>query len=118
MSKACRCAWSSTRRASRTATARQRFPWLELVWADSGYNAHQVKDAVAMSPGLRLEIVKCTDGMKGLVVLPRDGSSKWTFSWFGRNRRQSKDFENLAETLAAFVTLADIQLALRRIRRA
>ena len=26
---------------------RKRFPWLELVWADAGYNAHQVKDAVA-----------------------------------------------------------------------
>jgi transposase len=31
-----------------------------------------------------------------------------TFSWFGRNRRPDKDFENLAETLAAFVTLASI----------
>lgn len=31
---------------------RQRFPWLELVWADSGYNAHQVKDAVAQVPAL------------------------------------------------------------------
>ena len=39
---------------------RKRFPWLELVWADAGYNAHQVKDAVARSPGLRLEIVKRT----------------------------------------------------------
>ena len=26
---------------------RQRFPWLELVWADAGYNARQVNDAVA-----------------------------------------------------------------------
>jgi Transposase DDE domain len=26
---------------------RQRFPWLELLWADGGYNAHQVHDAVA-----------------------------------------------------------------------
>jgi transposase len=34
---------------------RQRFPWLELVWADSGYNARQVKDAVAKVPGLRIE---------------------------------------------------------------
>jgi transposase len=41
-----------------------------------------------------------------------------TFSWFGRNRRLAKDFENLAETLAAFVTLASIQLALRRLARA
>ena len=38
-----------------------------------------------------------------------------TFSWFGRNRRLAKDFENLAETLATFVTLASIQLALRRL---
>lgn len=30
---------------------RQRFPWLELVWADGGYNANQVKDAAAKSPG-------------------------------------------------------------------
>jgi hypothetical protein len=34
---------------------RQRFPWLELVWAESGYNAHQVKDAVARVPALRIE---------------------------------------------------------------
>src|SRR5437016_9552113 len=27
------------------------------------------------------------------------------FSWFGRNRRIAKDYENLAKTLAAFVTL-------------
>jgi transposase len=40
-----------------------------------------------------------------------------TFSWFGRNRRLAKDFENLAETLATFVTLASIQLALRRLAR-
>jgi transposase len=38
--------------------------------------------------------------------------------WFGRNRRLAKDFENLAETLATFVTLASIQLALRRLARA
>lgn len=50
---------------------RQRFPWLELLWADAGYNAYQVKNAVAKSPGLRLEIVKRTDDMKGFVILPR-----------------------------------------------
>ena len=48
---------------------RKRFPWLELVWADGGYNARQVKDAVARSPGLRLEIVKRSDDTKGFVVL-------------------------------------------------
>jgi putative transposase len=37
-----------------------------------------------------------------------------TFSWFGRNRRLAKDFENLTETVA---TIASIQLALRRLAR-
>jgi putative transposase len=40
-----------------------------------------------------------------------------TFSWFGRNRRLAKDFENLAGTLETFVTLAAIRLAIRRFAR-
>jgi putative transposase len=40
-----------------------------------------------------------------------------SFSWFGRNRRLAKDFENLADTLLAFVTIASIQIALRRLAR-
>jgi transposase len=38
--------------------------------------------------------------MKGFVVLPRRWVVERTFSWFSRNRRHAKDFENLAETLA------------------
>jgi transposase len=62
---------------------------------------------------LRMEIV-----MRGFVVLPRRWIVERTFSGFGRNRRLAQDFENLAETLAIFVTLASIQLALRRLARA
>jgi putative transposase len=69
-------------------------------------------------PRLRLEIVKRSDDMKGFVVLPRRRVVERTFSWFGRNRRPAKDFENLAETLVTFVTLAFIQLAIRRLARA
>ena len=96
---------------------RRRFPWLELVWADSGYNAWQVDAAVAKVPRLRLEIVKRSDDTKGFVVLPRRWVVERTFSWFGRNRRLAKDFENLSETVATFVTLASIQLTLRRLAR-
>jgi transposase len=96
---------------------RARFPWLELIWADGAYNAGQVDAAVAKVPSLRLEIVKRTDDMKGFVVLPRRWVVERTFSWFGRNRRLAKDYENLAETLVAFVTLAAIQLAIRRLAR-
>ena len=96
---------------------RQRFPWLELVWADGGYNARQVDAAVAKVPTLRMEIVKRSDDVKGFVVLPRRWVVERTFSWFGRNRRLAKDFENLAETLAAFVAIASIQIAIRRLAR-
>jgi hypothetical protein len=43
------------------------------------------------------------------------GGCERTFSWFGRNRRLAKNFENLAETLAPF---ASIRLAVRRPARA
>ena len=64
---------------------RTRFPWLELVWADGGYNARQVDQAVARVPDLRIEIVKRSDDMTGFVVLPRRWVVERTFSWFGRN---------------------------------
>ena len=69
-------------------------------------------------PRLRLEIVKRSDDIMGFLVLPRRWVVERTFSWFGRNRRLAKDFENLAETLATFVTLSSIQLTLRRLARA
>jgi transposase len=96
---------------------RRRFPRLELIWADGGYNTSQAEAAVAKVPLLRMEIVKRSDDMWGFVVLPRRWVVERTFSWFGRNRRLAKDFENLG-ILATFVTLASIQLALRRLARA
>jgi transposase len=66
---------------------------------------------------LRLEIVNRSDDLKGFIVLPRRWVVERTFSWFGRNRRIAKDYENLAKTLAAFVTLARIQIAIRRRAR-
>jgi putative transposase len=96
---------------------RESFPGLELVWADGGYNAHQVQAVAAANPGLRIEIVKRSDDVKGFVVLPRRWVVERTFSWFGRNRRLAKDYENLADTLTAFVSLAAIQLGIRRLAR-
>jgi transposase len=97
---------------------RRRFPWLELIWADGGYNAWQVEAAVAKAPVLRMEIVKRSGDMKGFVVLARRRVVERTFSWFGRNRRLAKDFENLTETLATFVAPASIQLTISRLARA
>ena len=73
---------------------------------------------MAKMPALLMEIVKRSNDMSGFVILPRRWVVERTFSWFGRNRHLAKDFENLAETLATFVTIASIQLATRRLARA
>jgi transposase len=88
-----------------------------MVWADGGHNARQVKDAVAAVPSLRLEIVKRTDDMKDFVVLSRRWVVERTVSGFGRSPCLANDWENLAETPNAVVTLASIQLAVRRLAR-
>jgi putative transposase len=70
------------------------------------------------SPPLsRGKSTKRTDDIKGFVVLPRRWVVERTFSGFGRDRRIAKHYENLADTLAAFVTLAAIQFAVRRLAR-
>jgi hypothetical protein len=76
-----RCGSSSIPPPFKTATGpvwcstkiRRRFPWLELIWADGGYNAWQVDAAVAKVPRLRLAIVKRNEDVKGFVVL-RNGA--------------------------------------------
>jgi len=65
----------------------------------------------------RLEVVGRGDA-EGFVPPAERWIVERTFAWLGRCRRLAKDFENLAETLATFVTLASIQLTLRRLARA
>ncbi|WP_333825794.1 transposase [Pinisolibacter sp.] len=92
---------------------RARFPGLEMVWADGGYNAHQVKNEVAAVPTFRMEIVKRTDDMKGFVVLPRRRVVERSFSWFGRNRRLAKGQENPADGTAGTEPIRSHRFATR-----
>ena len=92
------------------------FHGLELIWADAGYDLRQVKTAVAAIPVIRIEIVRRTDDLSGFKVQPRRWVVERTFSWFGRNRRR-KDYENLTNTLAAFLALAAIRIALKQLAR-
>jgi transposase len=39
----------------------RHFPWLELIWADGGYNAWRVEAAAAKMPVSRMEIVRRSD---------------------------------------------------------
>ena len=95
---------------------RSRCPHLELVWADAGYLARQVNNAVATVAGLRIELAKRSQP-KGWELLPRRWVIERTFAWFGRNRRLARDYEGIVEAAVAFIHLATIQLIIRRLAR-
>ena len=95
--------------------ARPISPRLELVWADGAYGKGGLPDWTAEACGWRLEIVSRPPDARGFVVVPRRWAVERTFAWLLRNRRLSKDYEELAETTEAWVYLAMIHLMLRRL---
>jgi putative transposase len=95
------------------ARIRRRFPWLEPVFADAGYQG-KIAAGVAARQRLRLEIVKQPRDAEGFHLLPRRWVIERTFAWLGRNRRLAKDFERLLDTTTAMAVLAIIQLLMRR----
>ena len=56
--------------------------------------------------------------VRGFTVLPRRWVVERTFSWLSQNRRMSKDYERLAESLEAFVYAVMTRLMVRRLARA
>lgn len=93
---------------------KRRFPWLRIIFADTGYNAIQAECAAAQNR-VRLEIVKRPRDAEGFHLLPRRWVIERTFAWLGRNRRLAKDFERLIETSTAMLVVATVQLLVRRL---
>ena len=80
---------------------------LKLIWADGAY-AHIV-DTIRKQYGWTLEIVRRSDDVKGLQVLPRRRVVERTFGWLGRYRRLSRDFEHTVLSSEAMVFVAGIR---------
>lgn len=92
-----------------------RFPRLSLIWADGGYVGKLI-DWVLHFGGWVLEIVKHNDQARGFRVLPRRWVVERTFSWFGKYRRLSKDYESLTDSSEAMITVAMINLLVHRLK--
>ncbi len=92
-------------------------PRLEVVWADSKYHNHELNKWLGRQTSItwRLEIVRRPEGAKGFVLLPKRWVVERTFSWLGRWRRLSRDYEHLTESSEAMVRIASIGRMLRRI---
>ncbi|MFD7447028.1 IS5 family transposase [Streptomyces sp. NPDC059909] len=59
---------------------------LKLVWVDSAYQGPALAKAFARH-GVRIEVVRRSDGQRGFVVLARRWVVERTLSWLSRSRR-------------------------------
>jgi putative transposase len=94
--------------------SRRSFPFIELAFADSAYNAERVRDATCIA----IEIVKKIVDQVGFQLLPRRWVVERFFAWINRNRRLAKDFEATIASAEAFLYAASVMLLTRRLARA
>ena len=96
---------------------RRRFPFVEVIFADAGYQGERVRQTARRSGCWRVEIVKRAADAQGFVVVAKRWIVERTLAWISRNRRLARDFENLARTAVALVLLAINKIMLRRLAR-
>jgi putative transposase len=108
---------------------RRQLPRLRYGWADGGYRGAFLAWALARSK-IAFQVVARADGgrrrrwlppgveppmVPRFAVVPRRWVVERTFTWLGRFRRLSKDYEFLPVTSEAVIYLAMIQLLVRRL---
>ena len=84
-----------------------------VIFADGGY-AGKFVQYVYRWFGRTVEIVK-RSAHHGFIVLPKRWIVERTFSWFGRYRRLSKDYETLPQSSEAMILIAMINLMIHRL---
>lgn len=96
----------------------EQYPTIELIWLDGGY-ANTVDDHLIgwadNEIGVKLEVIKRSDDVKGFQVLPRRWVVERTLGWVVRCRRLARDFERLTAHAEAMVHIAMTGLMLRRL---
>lgn len=90
-----------------------RFRRLQVIFADGGYAGRFVGWAAGWYRRT-IEIVKRTEVGK-FVVLPKRWIVERTFSWLGRYRRLSKDYETLTNSSEAMILIAMINVMIHRL---
>ena len=94
--------------------SRGSFPFIEKVFADSGYAGEKVATATVIA----VEIVRKSPDQVGFAVQPRRWVVERFFAWINRNRRLAKEFEATIASARAFLYAASVMLLVRRLARA
>ena len=92
-------------------------PRSKKIWADGAYSGEELARWCEKEGGWELEVVDRNRGAQGSKVLPKRWIVERTFSWLIRNRRLSKDYEQMMQTGETFIEVARIRLVLRRLAR-
>ncbi len=95
----------------------EKFPRLQVVWADSKYHNHRLRGWIESDPDRlwKLEVKKRPVAAKGFVLLPKRWVVERTHAWFGRWRRHSRDYERLTRSSEAMIQVSAIGAMLRRL---
>jgi len=88
---------------------------LQRIWADSIYKYAGLVEWVRQTFSIALEAVGRPYGQKGFQILPRRWVVERTFSWLGRYRRLSKDYEHCTKSSEGVIYIASIHTMLRRL---
>jgi transposase len=96
----------------------EQYPTIGLIWLDGGY-ANSVDasliDWAEHELGVRLEVVKRNDDVKGFQLLPRRWVVERTFGWLTRCRRLCRDYERTTAHAEDFIKIAMIRLMAARL---
>ncbi len=97
-----------------------RFLSVTLIFADGGYQGKLEGWVRQMGTlfghrSLALEIIKRSDQAKGFQLLPRRWVVERTFGWLMKSRRLTRDHERKPSHHEAFIHLAMIGFAIRRL---
>jgi len=95
------------------AASRGSFPFIERVFADSGYAGERVAEATRIA----VEIIRAQPGQVGFAVQPRRWVVERFFAWISRNHRLAMDFEATIASATAFLYAASVMLLTRRLGR-
>lgn len=89
---------------------------LEKLWVDGGYNGSEFSEWVrTRAPQLEIEIIKRSDDVRGLQVLPERWVLEQTFGWVMRHRRLVRDCERTESSAMGWLIVALVRIMLGRL---
>jgi putative transposase len=89
---------------------------LKKIWGDNKYHNLSFRAWLALNrPGWELEVKTREPGTKGFAVLAKRWVVERSFAWFGRYRRNSKDYERRTDSSEAMIRVSSLHGMLRSL---